>query len=629
MGLALVIGAAITVLAWPIAYRPIQTGLDPSWRQGLHMAAADGLRFGSDLVFTYGPLGFLSLPSPPVGWTSVLALVASASVYLVLVLLVLQSLRRFLPLWAAAAIALVAARAFANLPPYEALQVVVFILATGLLLGVNTLPAAVVVVGGGLLAAVAVLGKLNVGVFVAAMVAVTVVSVVRPWPRGLLAYLVAAAASALGLWLVTGQDLSDVPAFIRYSIEIVSGYSQAMGTDREPPRYHWIYAAFAVVAALLVWHALRATAGAPQARRAQLLVLLAILIFAMWKTAFVRGSPAYMFATAGLALMPLLWSAGRQVALASLAVIWIAYLASASPTTSSPTAYLDVPSSVRSAALLGRAALPWRIEDEADLTRQVLRDAYDLPPEVVGAIGDRGLHVDPWEAGVAQAYPELRWLPLPVFQSYSAYTSVLDELDADRLRDEGRPERILREFTPWTLLGVAPPPGVRTLAHSIDGRFYWFDAPATTLERLCRYDEIVAGERWQVLGSTGRSCGPPTLLSRVEARAGEAVVVPAPPSGDDLVIARVHGVEGGLVERIRTALWEATEWYVRIEGRDFRLVPGTADQGLVLAVPPAAQGSEPFAFGPRIESIAVRAGKRGDESDDTLTYEFFAVPLGR
>jgi hypothetical protein len=317
------------------------------------------------------------------------------------------------------------------------------------------------------------------------------------------------------------------------------------------------------------------------------------------------------------------------VALASLAVIWIAYLASAPPTTSSPTAYLDVPASVRSAALLGRAALPWRIEDEADLTRQVLRDAYDLPPEVVGAIGDRGLHVDPWEAGVAQAYPELRWLPLPVFQSYSAYTSVLDELGADRLRDEGRPERILREFTPWTLLGVAPPPGVRTLAHSIDGRFYWFDAPATTLERLCRYDEIVAGERWQVLGSTGRSCGPPTLLSRVEARAGEAVVVPAPPSGDDLVIARVHGVEGGLVERIRTALWEATEWYVRIEGRDFRLVPGTADQGLVLAVPPAAQGSEPFAFGPPIESIAVRAGKRGDESDDTLTYEFFAVPLGR
>jgi hypothetical protein len=105
------------------------------------------------------------------------------------------------------------------------------------------------------------------------------------------------------------------------------------------------------------------------------------------------------------------------------------------------------------------------------------------------------------------------------------------------------------------------------------------------------------------------------------------VSVPAPPSEDQFVVVRVHGVEGGLVESIRTALWKGTEWYAKVEGRSFRLVPGTADQGLLLAVPPAAQGSAPFAFGPRIESIAVSAGKKGHDSEATLSYEFLAVPM--
>src|SRR5947199_4760950 len=52
---------AIVVLAWhalPLSPGP---GLDESWRAGLHMAAHYGLPFGNQLVFTYGPLGFLDV----------------------------------------------------------------------------------------------------------------------------------------------------------------------------------------------------------------------------------------------------------------------------------------------------------------------------------------------------------------------------------------------------------------------------------------------------------------------------------------------------------------------------------------------------------------------------------------
>ena len=36
-----------------------EAGRDPSWEAALHMAAHGHRHFGSDLVFTYGPLGFL------------------------------------------------------------------------------------------------------------------------------------------------------------------------------------------------------------------------------------------------------------------------------------------------------------------------------------------------------------------------------------------------------------------------------------------------------------------------------------------------------------------------------------------------------------------------------------------
>lgn len=42
-----------------IIYRLENTGLDPSWRYFLNVANSEGLKFGRDVYFTYGPLGYL------------------------------------------------------------------------------------------------------------------------------------------------------------------------------------------------------------------------------------------------------------------------------------------------------------------------------------------------------------------------------------------------------------------------------------------------------------------------------------------------------------------------------------------------------------------------------------------
>jgi hypothetical protein len=53
----------IYFIPFPIFFAP-STGLDPSWRISLNMAIDKGLIFGKDIVFTYGPLGYLETRIP-------------------------------------------------------------------------------------------------------------------------------------------------------------------------------------------------------------------------------------------------------------------------------------------------------------------------------------------------------------------------------------------------------------------------------------------------------------------------------------------------------------------------------------------------------------------------------------
>lgn len=59
------IAAVVGLLTWPvISLAPEPRVLDPSWQAALHMSFRSGLHFGRDVIFTYGPLGFLALPTP-------------------------------------------------------------------------------------------------------------------------------------------------------------------------------------------------------------------------------------------------------------------------------------------------------------------------------------------------------------------------------------------------------------------------------------------------------------------------------------------------------------------------------------------------------------------------------------
>src|SRR3954452_13480310 len=65
-----VVAALITLLTYPVT-SPLLPGTDTdeSWILGLHEAVLRGLSFGGEVVFTYGPLGFLTVPRAIESWT--------------------------------------------------------------------------------------------------------------------------------------------------------------------------------------------------------------------------------------------------------------------------------------------------------------------------------------------------------------------------------------------------------------------------------------------------------------------------------------------------------------------------------------------------------------------------------
>jgi hypothetical protein len=242
-----------------------------------------------------------------------------------------------------------------------------------------------------------------------------------------------------------------------------------------------------------------------------------------------------------------------------------------------------------------------------------MQQRYALSDSTLSLLKGHTVYVDPWEIGVAWAY-RLDWDPLPVLQDYNAYTSALDRLDADALDSSTGPRRILRENP-----ALVDP--VNKMA-SIDGRFPAWDPPAKSLAMLCNYAPLQTIPRWQVLEKVRDRCGAPRLIASVRSRYGSTITIPSAPAGS-VVYAKIAGAgDSSLAERIRTFLYRAPFEYVVVNGGPaYRLVPGTADDGLLMDAAPGVDYPSPFALSPSARTIRL-IGQSG-----SLRIDLYTMPV--
>lgn len=437
---AVAVAVALGLLPDPV--RPAMPGLDPSWQWLVNQAAWTGA-FGGEVVFTYGPLGFLLFPQAPMA-NVVTALVVNSLFALAWCALLLQTYRAANGRASAWLLALSMLFIQSN---NEWRWVVLGILCVALptvWAGVSRRRDALAMSVGGAVLAVASLTKFSSLVAILATQAFFAAGYVRKNGRRGLAPCAAWAASGVSafalLCVACFPSFAAFVGWVRGSVATANGYNLCMTADKS-----WTELAlpFAVLLSLPAAVALRRGFSA---RDLVLPFLFSPFLFCATKYALVRQTilPLMYGSIALLALATARRRAlARRAAVLSCAFI-VAGFALTVPWMASGLWDGDFAFGLNPRGAV-KSAMPGRcVERAVGETDRAVREKADIPPGWRETVGNGSVLFVPYEMAPAMA-SDTKFLAvwLPSVQLYSACHPYLDGLNAALLKGDRAPEWIV------------------------------------------------------------------------------------------------------------------------------------------------------------------------------------------
>ena len=473
----------------------IHVGLDPSWSYVISYASFMNLNYGKDIIFTYGPLGYLIHGATIEGnfWQ---IFIFRLLIHLIFYVVIVQELVRnyldkkftdliFLTLSVFGFLLLSGSTDYKILFIFMALIVYEdsltkkskffyslflgiiagFCLTTKFSLGILTTGTAILYYGGNLVAKV----KNNI-------------KISTQYCYKLLIFLISSLLTASLILETLSEDRSSLIAYIRNSLELSSGYSSAMsivGSNWEV--LYSLFQAFFILTILIA--GLKA--------KPNVLGYNLSLLFVLWivfKHGFVRQDGHVLVF---ISFTPLLAYLCLKNSLKSGNKRWIFYFTQISSllisiTTTyllfySPFAYSPFAKVLQNYKIIAPQTLsihnfsnnlkfifnPQKEKERITDLGQTNLFKVRLQPAVLDIIGSKSVDVIPWEISLVPANG-LNWKPRPIFQAYSAYTNKLDSINTEGILNN-ETDYILYDFT------------------AIDNRHPFFDEPKTFFEIFCRY----------------------------------------------------------------------------------------------------------------------------------------------
>ncbi len=380
--------------------------------------------------------------------------------------------------------------------------------------------------------------------------------------------------SVLFFWLAAGQRLGSFGPFLCNSWRITGGYTEAMmcggETELRDAGFFWLAAAAACApAGLAAFLKYRRFGALP-------LIGFGFVLFLAFKHGFVRHDQheseavlvVLLIGLMGLAAAwPVLQGRSGRVALMGwlLGIIILAYASlSFGRCVPGKGLFARFVETLAPRVVLAPAKLFYNASDLKTAYENRLaeiRDEYPLP-ELNG-----GVDVYPWDQAVIFAHG-LRYTPRPVFQSYSAYTPALAEMNAAHLRSRRAADNLL--FTLQTL----------------DGRFPSLDDGRSWPELLTRYDVQGATKAFVLLkkSATPREYHLAPLKDSL-IHFAEPVALPAASNGPVWAELEINKTPLGT---LLSALYKPPTLVLAVSLRDgqrlyFRLIPGMTRSGFLLS----------------------------------------------
>jgi hypothetical protein len=515
--LVLALVGYFALAAFPPVPPPPNIGLDPSWITGLNMAHAQGLVAGRDWVFTFGPLGYLTVPEPE-GGTLGLGLMYRLTISLVccaiLFVLATRAPSPAMGLWLLTVFGVVAI-----IDDYMYVDRLELTIAAMALLPVwkptrwRYLELSLLAS----LAAFALMVKFNIGMEALALflvtLGITIWSDRHIWTsvrRQAWIPLATVIVSTAGIYVCTAGQLRTFTSYLYYEWEVAGGYSESMGL----PGPAWqLYLALIAIALPIV--SLWLIGDAPR-RCLPAIFPAGVIVFFFFKHAFVRqhdSRVSSLLAQLAIAMLFVTSFSGtrrdrRLIALTQVLLI-LGSLQVAMASDSTRLQSLGYRFNLRAV----RSLMPAYLRPEQ--TRNSLENAGNtnlaklrLDDRFHRIIGRGTVDAAPWEIAQVRANG-WSWRPRPVFQPYQACRPSLDLLNAEYLESSRAPDFIL--------LGWG----------DIDGRHQFLSDPRSWRAMLDRYDLTLATDDRLLVHHRGTPrFGPPQDAGYTSARWNEEIVVP-------------------------------------------------------------------------------------------------------
>lgn len=533
----------------------------------LHLAFLDGLAFGQDIVFTYGPWGFVAtriyVPGT-FGWLLVWWIVLAASIWYAAFAVARAAIRS--PLWAGVWLtALLLVVGLGYEAAFMAVAVLFVVVATGpletrLLTGATTVLAALLAWLG-----LVKFTYLGLGVAVITLVTTWLLVTRRRVGPALPVYLVA----WLFLWLAAGQPVGAIPNYLVNGLSVAAGYTPAMSL--------WSTTSLALVPLVASAWTLGLVVILERGwgrTYPVIAVALGVTLFVAFKAGFVRQdewhTPIALLAVAvvALAVTPLVGAPVSQLTVRTRPAVTTVALVTAS----GMWAVAAVPGPAQHIIDFVRTAndtLVFFADPRAAAASR--HDAWSLALTEISA--DVPL---PRVEGTVDLYPDDQLVLVangmtrrsrPVFQSYSAYTPRLIALNERQLRRPERPRTIFVDLAPIDGRWPTSEDGPNLMTIVADYRLR-----RSTSAYLMFEDARRAGYRLRRVGT-------------VRSSLGAAIAVPPVASGPIWVTVDVRRTLLGKLEEL---VFRPATLYLDAQLADgrrvrHRLVSGVAHDGFLLS----------------------------------------------
>jgi hypothetical protein len=456
------------------------TGLDASWARALNLAHAQNLVFGRDVIFSFGPLGYLYFPVPGLvqPFPSYACIWAVYVLFLSGVLLIWRCLGNRLVVFISWMV-LAGAMLFIDLPA-DKTQVAFLSSAIGivaLLVSRGDAGSGYLALAGAI-AGLMPLFKTNEGIaacavfyaLLASQLLTTARGPATVWRKVAALALVPPLVLTLGFVLVE-RNISALWAYVTGSLEVATGYSEAMALPG--PMYQ---AVLAVLSLAVLGLGIPAVAASRLDLAKGLLPALVAGFFA-FKSGLVRQDDMHAdllqikLALAGVFLLVCARNARDRRLLAGFVVASFCFgvvvyqgAVPVSAQIAQRRIFWQTPFANLSASWHFPSTWAWV---EAQIRPQL--DHLRMDADISRTVGGGTVDDVPYELDIVQVNG-WRWKPRPVFQSYSAYTPALDQLNAGHLASPASADHILMQW------------------EDIDGRYPLLDDAASWRSLFDHYD---------------------------------------------------------------------------------------------------------------------------------------------